>query len=297
MTIAALPLAGRTALVTGGSRGIGKSIAERLGSAGATVIVAARSVTHSTRFKGTVRETCGLIESRGGHAIAMPLDLEDAASRRALIAESIARVGRLDILVNNAGTANYKKTDAMPLEEALAQVQTYFLGPWDLCHHVLPHMKANGRGWIINVGSCAAQPPTLPYAEYNAQRGDETLYATLKAAIHRFSTGLAAEVQQHNISVNVVAPVLAIFTPGIESLGWGLTADHEIMEAPEHIAEAALDLLCHEPKDHTGNIAYSYQYLDAIRRSTMSLDGTRVIQQRGGSVGIIDPSSATSPQS
>jgi 3-oxoacyl-[acyl-carrier protein] reductase len=295
VTGAALPLAGRTALVTGGSRGIGKSIAERLGSAGATVIVAARSLTSSTRFKGTVQETCELIESRGGRAIAMPLDLEDAASRRALIADTIARIGRLDILVNNAGTANYKKTDAMSLEEAFSQVQTYFLGPWDLCHQILPHMKANGRGWIVNVGSCAALPPTRPFAEYNAQRGDETLYATLKAAIHRFSTGLAAEVQQYNISVNVVAPVLAIFTPGIESLGWGLTADHDIMEAPEHIAEAALEMLCHEPKDHTGNIAFSYQYLDQIGRTTRSLDGMRVIQQRDAPAVTLDSTAAALP--
>jgi len=244
--------------------------------------VAARSVSTSTRFKGTAQETCDLINARGGRAVALPLDLEDAASRRALVTESIAREGRLDILVNNAGTAIYKKTDGMPLEEAFAQVQTYLLGPWDLCHQVLPHMKANGRGWIVNVGSCTTEPPTRPYADYNAQRGDETLYATLKAAMHRFSSGLAAELYDHNISVNVVAPVLAIFTPGIESLGWGLTADHEIMEPPEHIAEATLDLVCREPKECTGQVAFSYHYLDQVGRTTLSLDGMRVVQQRAG---------------
>lgn len=281
MTHQALPLSGRVALVTGASRGIGKFIAERLGSAGATVIVAARSVDSAGRFKGTARETCDLIQGRGGRAFAMPLELENAASRAALIANSIERAGRLDILVNNAGTAIYKKTDAMTLAEAYAQVQTYFLGPWDLCHHVLPHMKANGRGWIVNVGSCAAQPHDQPpYEKYNAQRGDETLYATLKAAIHRFSKGLAAEVHQYNISVNVVAPVLAIFTPGIESLGWGLTPDHEMMEPPEHIAEAALDMVSHEPREHTGKIAFSYQYLDDIGRSTLTLDGSKVLYPR-----------------
>lgn len=275
------PLEGRVAIVTGASRGIGKGIAERLASAGATVVVAARSVTDSGRFEGTAEETCALIRSRGGRAIALHLDLVSPASRKGLIEEAIARVGHVDILVNNAGTAIYKKTDEMSLEECVAQAQTYLIGPWDLCHHVVPHMKARGRGWIVNIGSCAVLPPEgPPFEQYNAQRGAETLYAALKAGMHRFSLGLAAELHEHNISVNVVAPVLAVFTPGLDSLGLGLTPDHEIMEPVEHIAEAVLDMVSHEPREHTAKVAYSYKYLDEIGRSTMTLDGKHELQRR-----------------
>jgi NAD(P)-dependent dehydrogenase (short-subunit alcohol dehydrogenase family) len=274
-----LPLRGRTALVTGASRGIGAAIAQRLASAGATVIAAARTV-EGDPAKGTAKATADIINGRGGKAFAMPLDLEDPASREALISGAIAKLGRIDILVNNAGTAAYIATDEMPLATAEAQTQTYLLGPWHLCNLILPHMKKNGGGWILTVGSCSVEPPTRPYDAYVAGRGNETLYATLKAAVHRLSTGLAAEVYADNIAVNVVAPVLAIFTPGLASLNLGLTAESEICEPIEDIAEASVELLSHPQRECTGQVEFSYQFLDRIGRSTMSLDGKTVMKDR-----------------
>jgi 3-oxoacyl-[acyl-carrier protein] reductase len=272
-------LADRVAIVTGASRGIGWGIAQRLAAAGAIVVAAARTY-HDRDGRGSAVATTQLIEQRGGRALAAELDLERAESREALIAGAIERFGRIDVLVNNAGTATYLPTDKMPLSTAMAQTMTYLLGPWHLCHLVLPHMKRQGRGWILNVGSCAVAPPEPPYDAYNAARGNETLYATLKAAVHRLSTGLAAEVFADGIAVNVVAPVLAVYTPGLASLNLGITPDHLICEPIEDIAEAAVAILEPEPGEYTGRIEYSYQYLDRLGRSTRSLDGNRVIKQR-----------------
>ncbi len=99
-------LTGKTAIVTGASRGIGRGIAERLGSAGATVVLAARSLDQSQDgLSGTLQETAAAIEASGGKAIIIACDVESQQSRAALIAETIERTGRLDILVNNAGRA------------------------------------------------------------------------------------------------------------------------------------------------------------------------------------------------
>lgn len=271
-------LDGSIAIVTGASRGIGAAISERLGSAGATVIAAARTV-EPDGDRGSAEETAERIRSRGGKAVAMQVDMQAPETREALIANTIKQFGRIDILVNNAGTADYRATDAMPLDVAMAQTETYFLGTWHLCHLVLPQMKRQGEGRILNIGSSVVRPPTLPYDEYMAARGYETLYGALKTAVHRFSQGLAAELHADNVAVNVVGPVAAVPTPGLLALDLGLTPDSEICERVEEMAEAALDMVC-RPISYTGQVEFSYDYLDRIGRSTMSLDGAEVVVVR-----------------
>jgi 3-oxoacyl-[acyl-carrier protein] reductase len=277
MTLQDRPLEGQVAIVTGASRGIGCAIAERLASAGARVFAAARTLDEPVR--GGVEQTVERISARGGSAVPLHVDMESAKSRESLISQVMDRAQRIDILVNNAGTATYLATDAMPLAIARAQTETYFLGPWHLCHLVLPHMKAQRKGRILNIGSCVHLPPERPYEAYNAARGFEALYAGLKTGLHRFSQGLAAEVHASNIAVNVLGPVLAVYTPGLAALNLGLTPDMDICEPVEDMAEAALDILS-QPIDYTGHIDLSYQHLDRIGRSTRSLDGLRVIVER-----------------
>jgi NAD(P)-dependent dehydrogenase (short-subunit alcohol dehydrogenase family) len=150
-------LRGKIAIVTGASRGIGAAIAERIAAVGAEVICAARTVDGDPA-RGTANATVERIRARGGKAHAMKLDMTDAASREALIRGVVERFGRIDILVNNAGTAVYKSTEEMPLADVEAQTQTYFIGPWHLCHLVLPQMKKQGEGRILQIGSCVIFP-------------------------------------------------------------------------------------------------------------------------------------------
>jgi 3-oxoacyl-[acyl-carrier protein] reductase len=275
------PLKGRVAVVTGASRGIGQAIARRLASGGATVVVSARSLDESKDgLTGTLHDTKRLIEETGGKALAMACDVEDAGSRARLVAETLRHAGRLDILVNNAGRAIHTGIGNFTPEMEISQVQQYLIAPYDLARLVVPHMAAQGAGWIVNLGSNTALTPEGPPWNAYTTHGGAALYASLKAAIHRLTISLAAELQADNIAVNAVAPVRAVLTPGVDSLGVITEENKDIVEPIEHIAEAALDLVSGTPRALTGKIAFSYRYLDEIRRSTWSLDGARILFER-----------------
>jgi len=274
-------LNGRVALVTGASRGIGRAIAQRLASAGATVLVTARSAgapAVQKRFgaeqviAGTLDETVSLIEAAGGRAIALAADLEDEGQRNGLIDRAVATAGRLDILVNNAGFADYARVDAMSDDTFRRTVLHYLEVPFALCRAAVPQMRAHGSGWIVNIGSVTALPPTRPYPDY-ARAGGDTVYASVKAALNRFSQGLAAELVDANIAVNVVAPSTAIRTPGADQL---IPGDYPT-EDVAYLAATVLDM-CHLPAaERTGRIAYSMQWPHDAELAVRSLDGREAL--------------------
>ncbi|ARS28874.1 SDR family NAD(P)-dependent oxidoreductase [Sphingomonas sp. KC8] len=277
-------LSGRVALVTGASRGIGRAIAQRLAAAGATVIVSARSLNQagaSQRFgtdqvvPGTLAETVQLIEQAGGRAIAVAADLEKPEERDTLVARAVAAAGRIDILVNNAGFADYARVDAMSLDTFDRTFAHYLRAPFQLATAAIPHMKAQGSGWIVNIGSVTALPPTRPYPDY-ARAGGDVVYAAIKAALHRFTQGLAAELVDHGIAVNVVGPSTAIRTPGASQL----IPDDYPTEDVEYLAETVL-AMCHRPAvERTGLIAFSMHYPHSQRLTVRTLDGNDTMPPR-----------------
>jgi 3-oxoacyl-[acyl-carrier protein] reductase len=277
------PLQGQNAIVTGASRGIGRAIARRLAAAGAHVVLGARSLdVPVANVAGTVLETAEQIRADGGEATPLPVDTTDAASRQRFVDDATAAAGEIDILVNNAGTADYKEPWRFTLEEAQAQIDVYFTGPFHLCNLVVPQMVARRRGWIVNLGSSSVvKVPQPPYDRHLAYFGHDALYAGLKAAVHRFTQGLAAEVYQYGIAVNLLAPVGAVYTPGLAALDLGFGPDHPACEIEEQIAEAALALASCDAKESTGMVVWSQQYLDQIHRPTMSLDGRTMLIRRG----------------
>lgn len=273
-------LTGTTALVTGSSRGIGRGIAQRLASEGATVVVTARSNTplqsirngESQIIEGSLDETVDLIEKAGGRAIAIPADLEDAEQRSRLVEAVVNATGGIDILVNNAGFADYSSIEKMNLEMFDRTVEHYLRVPFLLSQAAIPHMRKAGAGWIVNIGSSTGLSPIRPFREYNKTSGD-VIYASVKAALHRFSEGLAAEVQDDNIAVNVVGPSTAVRTPGAAAL---LPEGYEA-EPVEYLAQTVLEMCTVPAAERTGLVAFSLHYPWSKEIPVMTLDGLEVL--------------------
>ncbi|MBA4024049.1 MAG: KR domain-containing protein [Gordonia sp.] len=269
-------LAGKTALVTGSSRGIGRAIAQRLAAEGATVAVTARSLapSPSTRggqqvvVSGTVEETVSLIEGAGGKAFALAADLEDPAARDGLIEAVVNRSGGLDILVNNAGFADYSTIDQMEVETFERTVDHYLRIPFLLSKAAIPYLRKQGAGWIVNIGSSTGLSPIRPFREYNKSSGD-VIYAATKAAQHRFTQGLAAELVDDNIAVNAVGPSTAIMTPGAEAL---LPAGYET-EPVEYLAATVFEMCRLPAAERTGLVAFSLHFPWHEKITVKSLDG------------------------
>ena len=268
-------------MVTGSSRGIGRAIAQRLAAEGATVAVTARAYqpSQSTRagapsaIPGTIDETIALIEEAGGSAFGLAADLEDAAARDGLIDAVLDRTGRIDILVNNAGFADYAMIDDMSMETFDRTVEHYLRTPFVLTKAAVPHMRKQGGGWIVNIGSVTGVAPIRPYREYNKTAGD-VIYASCKAALHRFTQGVAAELVDDNIAVNCVGPSTAVRTPGAAQL----IPETFPTEPVEYLAETVL-AMCHLPAaERTGLVAFSLHYPWSQQLPVHSLDGAVVLQ-------------------
>lgn len=273
-------LVGKTALVTGSSRGIGRAIAQRLASEGAVIAVTARSERASlsvrsgtaTALPGTIGETVDLIQTAGGTAFGIIADLEDAEQRARLVDQVIDRTGRIDIVVNNAGYADYCVVEEMSMATFDRTLEHYLRTPFVLTQTAVPHMRKQGAGWIVNIGSVTGVAPVRPYREYNKTAGD-VIYASMKAALHRFTQGVAAELLEANIAVNCVGPSTAIRTPGAASL----IPEAFPTEPVEYLAETVL-AMCHLPAaERTGLVAFSLHYPWSQRLQVHTLDGASTL--------------------
>ncbi|MEV0354875.1 SDR family NAD(P)-dependent oxidoreductase [Nocardia sp. NPDC050697] len=276
-------LAGRRALVTGSSRGIGRAIAQRLAAEGAAVAVTARALNPSPSVRdgathvlsGTLAETVRLIEAAGGTAIALPADLEDAEQRAGLVDRAAEALGGLDILVNNAGFADYSSVAEMSDATFHRTVQHYLEVPFVLSRAAIPHLREQGAGWIVNIGSSTGLNPIRPFREYNKTSGD-VIYASVKAALHRFTQGLAAELVDENIAVNAVGPSTAIMTPGAATL---LPEGYDT-EPVEYLAQTVLEMCTAPAADRTGLVAFSLHYPYATGTGVHALDGGAELPRR-----------------
>jgi citronellol/citronellal dehydrogenase len=254
-------LSGRIAVVSGASRGIGAAIARRLAAGGAVVAVTARTAREGDhRLEGSLATTAEEIRQAGGTVLAVEADLSRAGDRARLVETVQRELGPIDVLVNNAAVTYFEPVSEFLGRHFEVMFEVQVRAPFDLAQRVLPGMRQRQRGWILNISSRAALHPQGP--PYTARPGS-TVYGMCKAALERFTTGLAAEVYSDGIAVNVLSPSGLVPTPGtiFHGLTRGVPADR--LEPPELMAEAAY-ALCTAPAALTGRVAYARPLLEEL---------------------------------
>jgi len=253
-------LDGKVAIVTGASRGIGKAVAQLFAAEGAKVACAARTLGEGDHMlEGSLNTTVSEIEKAGGTALAVQTDVSNEESCTQLVETTKQQLGPADVLVNDAALNYYIEIKDYPVSRWFRAFAVNVHGPFMLSQKVLPDMIERRSGAIVNVSSGAAVGPGR--GPYRGSGGGGTMYGTTKAALERFSQGLAQEVYQYGISVTCLSPSQVVPTPGTvyHKLVSGL--DDPRGEPPEVMAKAIL-LLASEPLDKvTGRVTYSQAIL------------------------------------
>lgn len=242
-----MKLKGKTAIVTGSSRGLGKAIAIGFAKEGANVIIAARSQTEKKDLPGTIFKTAEDIKSLGHNALAVACDVTNEESVNNMIRESLDEFGHIDVLVNNAGVAFYYPILETPAKRWEIVMKVNLLGAFLCSKAVLPCMIERKAGSIINISSLAAD-----------ERDEGTVptgvaYAVSKAGLDRFTLGLATEVGKDNIAVNALKPHKVVDTDGMRL--WQPEADKSEWQSADLMIRAAVLLACQDSKGITGTIA------------------------------------------
>lgn len=263
-------LAGKVAVVTGASRGIGEAIAYRYAQEGARVVVSARTLEDGDHvLSGGINSVVRVIRQAGGEAHAVRADMALSEHRENLIRETEATFGPVDILVNNAAVTYYAPVHEFTEKRFKLMIEVQVYGPYHLAQLVLPGMIERQSGWILNISSHAAIHP----AKDSGSRGG-SVYGMCKAALERFTTGLAAEVYDTNIGVNVISPGL-VATPGAVYHNL-ITEESESRVTPvEHMAEACLRLVHGDVREITGLVTYANDIVDEYNltpQEILSLD-------------------------
>ncbi len=268
-------LAGRTALITGASRGIGRAIARRLAAEGAAVALGASRLGSHGDLEGTLEEAVAEIRAAGGRASAVVANLVSEEERADLVARAEAELGPLDLLVNNAAMARWAPPSRASLSHRRRMLEVNFHAPIDLAQQALPGMRERGRGWILNISSDSARQPRVPYPDDPSLSHAITAYGSTKAALDRYTEGLAHELAGEGVYVNALAPVAIVLTQGAERFADSLARRRpDLVEPVEVMVEAALALLS---EAHVGRVVTSRPFLHSLGRPVRSLDGRRVL--------------------
>jgi len=253
----------KVAVVTGASRGIGAEIATLFAAEGAKVVCAARTLREGDHpLAGSLEQTVRRIRTAGGDATPVAVNISEVAECERLVRTARETYGPVDVLVNNAALTYFLPVKDYPVNRWMRSWAVNFHAPFVLSKLVLEDMVARRTGSIVNISSGAAIGPGRgPYRDAGVLEGGGTCYGAQKAALERFTQGLAQEVYQYGVSVSCVAPSLVVPTPGtvFHRLVTGL--DDPRGEPPQLMANAVL-LLATEPLDRvTGRVTYSQQIL------------------------------------
>ncbi|HKI41565.1 SDR family NAD(P)-dependent oxidoreductase [Mycobacterium sp.] len=280
-------LAGRTAIVTGASRGLGRAIALALAAEGASVAVAGRTEqVWDDRLPGTIGETVASIEAAGGRAVAVRADLTDREDVARLVSSARDALGSITILVNNAaftapgrppvpgaeprakpavkaagGKPGWPGFVSIPLHAYRRHFDIAVFAAYELMQMVCPDMLEAGGGSIINITSVASRlPGNGPY--HDRSGGVLPGYGGSKAALEHLTQCAAYDLTDHNVAVNALSPSKPILTPGLSYYA----RDFDETASADEFARAAVELTLVDPGVVTGRTIGHLQVLDGSFR-------------------------------
>jgi citronellol/citronellal dehydrogenase len=275
-------LDGKVVIITGASRGIGAEIARLFGAEGGKVVCAARTLKEGEhQFEGSLETTVQQIKDARGEATAVAANISEPADCEKLVQTARDTYGPVDILVNNAALTYFVPVKDYALNRWMRSWAVNFHAPFILSQLVLPDMIERKSGAIINISSAAAiGPGSAPYQTDLMTTGGGTCYGAEKAALERFSQGLAAEVYQYGVTVACFSPSQVVPTPGTVHHHLVQSLDDPAGEPPEYMAKAAL-ILATEPLDKvSGRVTYSqvllkeYGQIDKAQGAGVDFPGT-----------------------
>src|SRR5687767_5014492 len=216
---------GKTAVVTGGTKGIGRAITESLIEAGVNVSFSAR---HESEIERAAAE---LSQAGSARAAGLFCDVRDEAQVKACFAQTVEKFGGIEIVVNNAGIGMFATVESMSADDFRAVIETNLCGVFYCCHEAFPLLKQRGGGYISNISSLAGTNAHPRMAAYNAS----------KFGLNGFSEALMQEVRHDNIKVSYIMPG-SVNT----ELGGDQPSDEKDWQLrPEDIAKAVMDLLAY----------------------------------------------------
>ena len=246
--------------MTGGSRGLGKAVAERFAAEGATVALTARTMEPDPKYVGSLSETIEGIHAAGGNAIAVQADLSQSEERERVMAEVIEQVGAPDIVVNNAAVTFLRPLDEFPEKRARLMLEMHVLAPLHFTQLALPAMRERQRGWVLmmtSVGGDRIEGP--PFSDFDTSAGFG-IYGTAKAALSRLTQSFAAELYSDGIAVNAAAPSKPVATPGAGTLDLAKEDTEDI----SLITETAFLLCTGDPATLTGRVVHTQPFLREV---------------------------------
>ncbi len=229
----------RVIIITGASRGIGKAAALRLAAEGAHIVVAAKTTYPNPRLPGTIQETVDEIKAQGGDALGVKCNVRHLDHLRNLVATTRKHYGRIDGLVNNAGAIWLELIGATPEKRLDLVHEVNYKAPFLLCQMVIPYMKENGWGHIVNMS-----PPID-----SSLLGGRIAYLSSKFSMTFLTLGLAQELKKEPIAINSLWPKTLV--ESLATKNWGMGRPEEWRKA-DILADALLWIMRQNPQNYSG---------------------------------------------
>ena len=236
-------LDGKTLLITGASRGIGKAIALRAAADGASIVIAAKTSEPHPRLPGTIHSAAEEIRAAGGRALAVQTNICDEAQVEATVERAVEEFGGIDILVNNASAIYLAGTLETPIKRFDLMWSVNARGTFVCSQACLPHLQRAANPHILNI----SPPPTLDPRWFR----NHAPYTVAKLGMSLWVLGMSEEFRDAGVAVNALWPRTAILTAALAMLGDRVRPEN--CRKPAIMADAVHEILCRDSRGCTGN--------------------------------------------